>query len=140
MMLMESERLGALEIDESSIIDLPDGLLGFDERRRFVLIPADEIGAYSWLHALDDPGLAFLVVVPAFFFPDYAPDLPDEEVEALGLTDPASAQVLCIVSISDDLVTANLLGPVVLNVETKMARQVVLVDQGFSVRTPLGPH
>ena len=42
-MLMESERLGEIEIDESSIIDLPNGLMGFDGRRRFVLIPADEI-------------------------------------------------------------------------------------------------
>ena len=139
-MLMESDRLGVLEIDESSIIDVPDGLLGFDERHRFVLIPADEIGAYSWLHALDDPELAFLVVVPNFFFPDYAPELTDDEVEVLGLSDPDAAQVLCIVTISDDQVTANLLGPLVLNVETKVARQVVLADQDFSVRTPLGPN
>jgi flagellar assembly factor FliW len=139
-MLMESDRLGVLEIDESSIIDVPDGLLGFDERRRFVLIPADEVGAYSWLHALDDPELAFLVVVPNFFFPDYAPELTDDEVEVLGLSDPDAAQVLCIVTISDDQVTANLLGPLVLNVETKVARQVVLADQDFSVRTPLGPN
>jgi len=139
-MLMESDRLGVLEIDEASIIDVPDGLLGFDERHRFVLIPADEIGAYSWLHALDDPELAFLVVVPNFFFPDYAPELTDDEVEVLGLSDPDAAQVLCIVTISDDQVTANLLGPLVLNVETKVARQVVLADQDFSVRTPLGPN
>jgi len=139
-MLMESDRLGVLEIDESSIIDVPDGLLGFDERHRFVLIPADEVGAYSWLHALDDPELAFLVVVPNFFFPDYAPELTDDEVEVLGLSDPDAAQVLCIVTISDDQVTANLLGPLVLNVETKVARQVVLTDQDFSVRTPLGPN
>jgi len=139
-MLMESDRLGVLEIDESSIIDVPDGLLGFDERHRFVLIPADEVGAYSWLHALDDPELAFLVVVPNFFFPDYAPELTDDEVEVLGLSDPDAAQVLCIVTISDDQVTANLLGPLVLNVETKVARQVVLADQDFSVRTPLGPN
>ena len=79
-------------------------------------------------------------VVPNFFFPDYAPELTDDEVEVLGLSDPDAAQVLCIVTISDDQVTANLLGPLVLNVETKVARQVVLTDQDFSVRTPLGPN
>ncbi len=139
-MLMESTRLGVLEIDDTSIIVLPDGLLGFDQCHRFALIPADEVGAYSWLHALDDPTLAFLVVVPGFFFPDYEPELADSDVEALGLTSSEAAQVLTIVTISDDQVTANLLGPVVLNLDSNVGRQVVLADQGYSVRTPLGTN
>lgn len=137
MMLLESDRLGSIEVDESSIVELPAGLLGFEEARRFALVQADEYGAYSWLHALDDPGLAFLTVVPGFFFPDYAPDVPDDDAAALDLTDPQDAQVLCLVTISGEAVTANLLGPVVLNVSTRTARQVVLADQGWSTREPL---
>lgn len=136
-MLLESERLGLIEIDESNVVDLPAGLLGFEQIRRFALVQADDVGAYSWLQAVDDPGLAFLTVVPSFFFPDYEPDVPEEDAAALDLTDPQDAQVLCLVSITGDDVTANLLGPVVLNITNRTARQVVLVDQGWSTREPL---
>lgn len=136
-MLLESDRLGLIEIDESNVVDLPAGLLGFEQIRRFALVQADDVGAYSWLQAVDDPGLAFLTVVPSFFFPDYEPDVPEEDAAALDLTDPQDAQVLCLVSITGDDVTANLLGPVVLNITNRTARQVVLVDQGWSTREPL---
>jgi flagellar assembly factor FliW len=136
-MLLESERLGPIEVDEADIVDLPAGLLGFESASRFALVAADEVGAYSWLHSVEDPGLAFLTVVPAFFFPEYAPDVPDDDVEALELTDPSDAQVYCLVTISGDEVTANLLGPVVLNVHNRTARQVVLMDQGWTTKEPL---
>ena len=136
-MLLESERLGPIEVDEANMVELPAGLLGFESTSRFALVPADEVGAYSWLHSVEDPGLAFLTVVPAFFFPEYAPDVPDDDVAALDLTDPADAQVYCLVTISGDEVTANLLGPVVVNVVNRTARQVVLVDQGWSTREKL---
>ena len=136
-MLLESERLGPIEVDEANMVELPAGLLGFESTSRFALVPADEVGAYSWLHSVEDPGLAFLTVVPAFFFPDYAPDVPDDDVEALALTDPDDAQVYCLVTISGDEVTANLLGPVVVNMVNRTARQVVLVDQGWSTKERL---
>ncbi len=137
-MLLESERLGQLEVDEESIVSVPEGLLGFEGSTRYVLIPADEVGAYTWLHSVDDPALAFLTVVPGFFFDEYAPDIPAEDVTALDLTDPADAQVLNLVTIDGDAVTANLMGPVVVNVRARLARQVVLTDQGYGTREPLG--
>jgi flagellar assembly factor FliW len=136
-MLLESARLGSIEIDEADLIELPAGLLGFETTSRFALVPADEVGAYSWLHSIEDPGLAFLTVVPAFFFPEYAPDVPDDDVAALDLTDPNDAQVYCLVTISGDDITANLLGPVVVNVVNRTARQVVLVDQGWTTKEKL---
>jgi len=136
-MLLESDRLGAIEVDEASLVEVDGGLLGFESIHRFALIQADDEGAYSWLQAVEDPGLAFLAVVPGFFFPDYSPDVPDDDVEALDLRDPADAQVLCLVTIAGDDVTANLMGPVVVNVANRTARQVVLLDQGWTTREPL---
>jgi flagellar assembly factor FliW len=136
-MLLESERLGPIEVDESDLLELPDGLLGFESASRFVLVPADDVGAYTWLHSVDDPGLAFLTVIPAFFFPEYAPDVPDDDVAALDLTDLGDAQVYCLVTISGDEVTANLLGPVVVNVANRTGRQVVLLDQGWTTKERL---
>ena len=136
-MLVDSERLGPIEVAESNLVDLPAGLLGFEANNHFALIQADELGAYAWLHSVEDPSLAFLTVVPSFFFADYEPVITDEDADALELIDPDQAQVLCLVTISGDEVTANLLGPVVLNVEKRTARQIVLSDQRWSTREPL---
>ncbi len=137
-MLIQSTQLGSIEVDDDKIIDLQGGLLGFESTTNFVLIDADETGAYVWLQSVDDPNLAFLAVAPNFFFPDYEPDVPNNEAKQIGLTDGSSAQLLCLVTISDDSITANLMGPVVLNVGDRAARQVVLADQGYTTTEPLG--
>jgi flagellar assembly factor FliW len=135
--MIDSEHLGSVEVDESSVIELPAGILGFPEQRRYAIVAADDSGLYSWLQSLDEPELAFLTVVPSPFFPDYEPVIPDEDCATIGLTAPEDAQVLCLVTVDDESVTANLLGPIVLNVRTRMARQVVLTDSSLSTRAPI---
>ncbi|MFP3906267.1 MAG: flagellar assembly protein FliW [Acidimicrobiales bacterium] len=136
-MLIESERLGAVEVDDTKVLTFPDGLLGFPDARRFALLDAGDDGTYFWLQALDDPHLAFLAAVPWAFFPDYEPELSTPDQEALGLTDPADALVLCLLTFSDEAVTANLLGPLIVNAATREGRQIVLGDSDYSARMPL---
>lgn len=136
-MLLESERLGPVEVDEANRLELREGLLGFESLHEYALLPADDTGAYMWFHSLDDPALAFLAVVPGLFFPDYEPDVPTGDVIALGIETPEDADLFCLVTIGDEAITANLLGPVVFNIHTRIGRQVVLVDQGWTTKEPL---
>lgn len=133
-----SDRLGTLEVDVETVIALPSGLPGFPDASGLVLVGADEVGAYCWLQSVDEPGLSFLAVAPGFFFDDYVPELPDDEAAALDLQSAADVQLLCLVAIAGDAITANLMAPVVLNVRTRSARQVVLHDQRWGIRVPLG--
>lgn len=139
-MLVASERFGDIDIDASRIIDFPEGVLGFPSSRRYALIDSHDTGTYFWLQSLDDPALAFLSVVPWAFFPDYEPELNPAEQEALGLESPEDAIVLCLLTVHRDqgLITANLLGPIIVNTRTQVGRQVVLADSGYPVRAPLG--
>lgn len=139
VVLVESARLGQLEMDEAAIVELPAGIMGFPAQQRYALIAADPDGLYSWLQSLDDPALAFLVVVPAPFFPDYAPVISDEDCRQLELLEPSEAQLLCLVTVEEGSVSANLLGPIVLNVITRMARQVVVADSRLTTREPIVP-
>ena len=136
-MLIESEQLGPVEVDETKVLHVPEGLLGFPDVTRFALVDASDDGAYFWLQAVDDPQLAFLAAVPWAFFPDYEPELSDSDQEALALTDATDAMVLCLLTITEDAVTANLLGPVVINAVTRSGRQIVLGDSEYSTRAPL---
>ncbi len=136
-MLIESERLGSVEVDESKVLEFPDGLLGFPDARRFALVDAGDDATYFWLQALDDPHLAFLAAVPWAFFPDYEPELPEVDRAALDIVDPVDAVVLCLLTFTDEAVTANLLGPLVVNATTRSGRQIVLGDSGYSAQVPL---
>lgn len=138
-MLVASTRLGDLDIDEDTVLEFADGLLGFSSSRRFALVDTHDTGVYFWLQSLDDSGLAFLTVVPWPFFPDYEPVLAEADREALELEDVADALVLCLLTVDRDRssITANLLGPLVVNTARKRGRQVVLADSGLSTRAPL---
>ena len=134
--LIQSERFGDVDCEESSTLTFPHGLLGFEDQSSFVIVPVGDDGVYSWLQSTSDPGLAFLVTAPHFFFEDYAPEVNDKDLEELDLRDESETLLLCLVTISDDDITANLLGPLVVNTRTRRARQVVLSEARWSTRVP----
>lgn len=136
-MLVESERLGSIEVDESKVITFAEGLLGFPDARRFALVDAGDDGTYFWLQSLDDPRLAFLAAVPWAFFPEYEPELSMTDQEDLAISDPSDVLVFCLLTITEEAVTANLLGPLVVNAHTRQGRQIVLDNSEFSARVPL---
>lgn len=132
-------RFGEIEVDEERVITCPEGLPGFPGARCFVLVDVRDTGVFYWLQSLDDPALAFLAVVPWPFFPDYEPELPEADQEALGLATADDALVLCLLTVqrAEQTVTANLMAPVVVNRTTRTARQVVLADAGWPLQAPL---
>lgn len=137
-MQIQSDRLGTIDVDPTSVLEFTDGLLGFEDHKRFVLVSTDDTGAYCWMQSLDNSALAFLAVVPGFFFEDYVPNIPDADVVALGLDESTPTQALCLVTLSDAGITANLLGPIIINLATRQARQAVLTDGHWTTREKLG--
>jgi len=124
--------------------DIPEvhfesGLPGFSEAHRFVLTPwGAQDALFSVLRCLDCDGLEFVVVPPASFFPDYAPELGDNEADQLGLSEADDALLLVILNVPDraEDATANLLGPIIINRHTHRALQAILSGQ-WSTRQPL---
>jgi flagellar assembly factor FliW len=58
-------------------------------------------------------------------------------MEELGLAELAEAQVLVIVNKRDDVLTSNLQGPLVVNIEGRSGMQLVLADKRWSTRYEL---
>lgn len=127
-LVLATDRFGDITVDSEDIIHLPDGLMGFPDMRQAVLLPVDEDGLFFWMQDVDDPALAFLVLTPWPLFPDYAPEIDEIDQIALDLDDAEHAAVFCVVTSHDEprRLTANLLGPVVVNQRARQARQVVL--------------
>lgn len=129
-------------VDESvdlPVIELVHPMPGFPDRRQFALVILDDDSLLCALRSLDDPELRFLVVPPAPFFPDYAPEVGDGVVRELEIGSAEEALVLLVLKAGDSLAatTANLLAPVVVNRRTRRAAQVILDDPTLSVSAPL---
>jgi flagellar assembly factor FliW len=136
-MIIETSRFGSLDVDETRLISFDRGILGFPETHQYALVQTGEDSGFYWLQAVDREDLAFVVCDPRLFVPDYRVPVRADELTALGLTDPEGAQVFVVVNKVDDLLTGNMQGPLVVNVETRQATQLVLSDRRFSTRHPL---
>jgi len=121
------------------VIDFVAPMPGFPGERRFLLVRLDDTGVLYALTSIETPGLRFLVVPPAPFFPSYAPEIDDETLSALAVTDPANLLVLLVVTTgeSTDDVTVNLMAPIVLDRETRRAVQLVLPKSDLPIRERL---
>jgi flagellar assembly factor FliW len=126
-------------------VDVPElyfsnGLPGFPGERRFALVRWGAFeGPYSLMVDLDDPSVRFLVMPPYVFFPDYVVDLDDAIAAKVHLERAEDCLLLVIVTLTGrpEEATANLLGPVVVNLQTREGTQAVLAESGYSTRTPL---
>jgi flagellar assembly factor FliW len=131
-----SERFGKISYEEAEVLRFPQGLIGFPDMTRFFLYAQEDVAPLAWLHSLDDRNLAFLVVDPFTFFPDYEVrvKLPASLRRQIG--ESVDLRVLSIVTIHADFArsTVNLLGPLVVNARTRNAWQVILEDEELSTR------
>ncbi len=117
-------------------VKLPMGILGFEKIKDYVLLADPEEAPFAWLRVADNSSLAFVVINPFAVVPEYAPDIPEADVEFLGIRDSSDALLLNIVTIHvGNRATVNLKGPIVINRTTHVAKQVIIANAGeYSVQ------
>lgn len=141
-MKCHSARFGSYDVKDESILTFPSGLLGFHEQTRYVILDHDTDAPFKWLQAVDDPGLAFVIMDPADFLEGYSVALTPEalaEVKGDASEDLSVAVILTIPSEDPASVTANLRGPLLMNPRTKLGKQLVLADS-YPTRHALFPQ
>ena len=134
---IQTTRFGLISVDDDRIMTLPRGLLGFPSHTRFALIQTGEENYFFWLQSVDEPALAFVVTDPTIFFKDYDVPVREETQRELMVEDPASLQCFVICNKVGDWLTGNLLGPLVVNAQNRLAQQVVLTEKKYTTRQPL---
>lgn len=136
-MQLETKHFGQIEIDEKGIIDFPDGVPGFEESKKFVLLGSeDPESMFRWLQSVDLPQLAFAVVDPFAIRMDYSIDISDEYVEKLSIGSQEDILVYSIVVVPEDVtkISMNLKAPVIINIKSGKGAQIVLDTDRYSVR------
>ena len=100
-MTVRTKPFGDIDVDERQKLDFPQGILGFENLRSFVLLDATQPPFY-WLQSLDEPQIAFVLMDPAFFKPDYSPDISPDDLEEIGINAPDEQLVFTIVTIPEE--------------------------------------
>lgn len=127
-MMIETSRFGRAEIDPDSILKFEEGILGFEELHRFVIILSDNTEPIQWLQAVDDPTVSLPVINPFLIKPDYELDVDDRELHSLDMPTAEDVLVVSVVVIPDDIknMTVNLSAPILINMKNRKARQIIM--------------
>ena len=138
-LLIQTTRFGQVQFQSEDLLTFSEGILGFADLKKFVLLddPNDDI--FAWLQSCDEPAIAFPVLEPELFSENYKVTLAKSDLEALKLQSSQGARLFCIITIPDDptQMTANMKAPIVINVAEKKARQCVLQDNNLAIREPI---
>ena len=132
-------RFGEFEADSTSVLSFPDGLPGFEHLRRFVVLSANATAPLQCLVAVDSPDVAFLAIDPRLVEPGFTCALETPDLMRLETDGKEPMVWLAILAVDEDeVITANLHAPVVINPARMIGRQVLPRTSDYSVRHRLG--
>ncbi|PZD97837.1 flagellar assembly protein FliW [Paenibacillus sambharensis] len=132
---------GVITVEEKDIFHFEVGIPGFEELSSFVVIQDSTEASFSYLQSVERPELSFFLIDPFAFFPAYDFELPETAVKDLKAESIEQLLVRTIVTVRDKLsnATTNLVAPIVLNMEERVGKQVILIQTDYTTRHNLFP-
>jgi len=141
---VNTTRFGMIEIEEEKLLTFPVGMVGFPHLKKYFFVPVPGNDVFAWMQAQGDPDVAFLMVDPFIFFPDYNVKLDQQIRDSLQISDRKQVTLLTTVTIPAregvQGMTTNLLAPVVINHERAVGQQVILDGSGYKTKHLLFSH
>ncbi|WP_028975328.1 flagellar assembly protein FliW [Spirochaeta cellobiosiphila] len=134
-MIVNTKAYGQIEVSEKQVIEFPHGLLGFEYLKEFVLLDASQ-QPFFWLQCKDVKEIAFVLINPLIFNPQYEPAIDEITKNVIELDSPEDLLLFAIVTIPEDSnqMTANLQGPVLINKKKRIGIQGISSDPRWKVR------
>jgi flagellar assembly factor FliW len=137
-MIVNTRDFGEVEIAEESVLSFPDGVLSFEDNKAFtILSPLGDEQYPMWLQSTQNGNLCFIVYNPFDMILNYELD-EDQLLSELDVGEETNVLILCIAVIPEDhkKTTINLKSPVVINLDTKIGKQIIL-ESDYPVRHPI---
>lgn len=124
--------------DEQQIFCFTNGIPGFEKKREFIFVSISPDMSMQLMKTVDEE-VTLLVVNPFLFYPEYEWELPESSRLELQIESEHDVEIWSVVTVPEDphYSTLNLLAPIVLNVNKRLGKQLILHDQPYSSRTPL---
>ncbi|MBO5354376.1 MAG: flagellar assembly protein FliW [Lachnospiraceae bacterium] len=138
-MLIKTRYFGEIDVDDQKVITFDEGLIGFENLKKFTLIynnETEESSVITWLQSLDEPRMALPVISPFYVKKDYNPVVEDEVLAGLGELQPENTVIFLTLTVPSDItrMTTNLKAPIIINAETKKGCQVIAENADYVVK------
>ena len=132
-MRVTTRLFGEIDIEDSRILHMEHGMIGFPELQKFSLLydsEREDAANISWLQSMDEPEIAFPMIDPLLICPDYDPTIQDELLEPLGELTETNLYVLVTVTVPKNIeeMAINLRAPIVINTDTMKGCQLIVED------------
>lgn len=136
MLTLKTKYLGEISIKTEDVFTFEKGIPGFLDETEFVMLPFGDDNPFYIMQSVKTPMLAFVVTEPFLFFPSYDFELDDSVVNQLQIASEKDVHIFTILTIGEPFseTTANLQAPVVLNVNKKLGKQVILSDERYTTK------
>ncbi|MCI0511749.1 flagellar assembly protein FliW [candidate division KSB1 bacterium] len=127
---------GELSLDKRQVLTVPNGILGFEHFKKYLILDAEEYRPFKLMVAIDDPRITFIVVEPLIFFPDYTPNISKTDLKDLKIDNDNTTKIYSIVTLSrtPEEITVNLSGPIYVNTQTFVGKQIALTGDSYSTK------
>lgn len=122
-------RIGDLEVEDNDIIYFEEGLPGFENLKKFIILTLKETYPIMWLVSLEDELVSFPIIEPKLVKIDYEVKIPQELGEKLGIKSEDEAAVFSIMTIPHDNpedATINLKAPIIVSKTSNRGIQYIL--------------
>lgn len=138
-MLVKTKHFGEVDLNENKVITFDDGIIGFEDCKRYTILYNNEDGdgsTISWLQSLDAPALALPVISPLTVLADYNPIVEDEVLQPLGELTEENIIILLTLSVPADItkMSANLKAPLIINADTKKGCQIIAENPDYMIK------
>jgi len=136
MSIKPYSRLVSLPVHSENIFHFPEGLPAFEHVKEFVFVFKPNTSPFLFMHALAPADLAFVCIDPFVICPQYKPEISEADVHFLHLDRPDDLLILAIVTVAPDRkdTTANLQGPIAINMQACLGKQVICEGKHYPVR------
>lgn len=131
-----TERFGEVNYTPEDILFFPRGIPAFEDKHQWILAGNDD-SAIRWLQSLEDGTLALPVTSPDAIQSDYNARIPEDDLNLVETFNPAELALLIVVSIPESApwdMTANLRAPILINIKTRKAVQVIALNEEYPVK------
>jgi flagellar assembly factor FliW len=138
-MELQTKYHGLIQIDEDRFINFVNGIPGFQDENKFVVIPLEEDDTFYIMQSVNTSTLAFVMVNPFTYYPDYDFTLEDSVVQKLEIKDSKDVLVYSILTVQDPFenTTVNLQAPVIINSKNHQGKQIILNNEKYQTRHKL---
>lgn len=125
---------GEIEIEDEKIITLEKGMIGFPDLNHFALIFDEEKEqkdtTIMWLQSMDEPDIAFPVMMPHVVKEDYDPNVSEAAIAPLGDLTPENTYLLVTVTVPRNIkeFSVNLKAPIIINMDNRKGVQLIVED------------